>query len=232
MIRKTIFAVAVNDAKVIHTGIKFEIGNGEIKLVAVDGFRLAIRTEKIEYTGDPLSFVVPAKTLNEAVKLCEDTDTVSISVAKRHIIFEIGDYSIISRLLDGEFLNYKEAIPKNVSTEVKVNVKMFIDSIERTSLLISDKLKSPLRCIFDENQIKISTVTSNGSANDKIPAVIDGSRTEIGFNNKYLLDALKVCDCDEVKVTLNGPLSPITVTPPDGDAFLFLVLPVRLKNEG
>lgn len=231
MVKQTIFAVSKNDTKIVHTGIKFEIKRGQIRLIAVDGFRLAIRTEKIKYTGDDMSFIVPAKTLNEVIKLIDNCDVISMNIARRHIIFEIGNYSIISRLLDGEFLDYNAAIPKSLTTEVKVDVKTFIDSIERTSLLITDRLKSPLRCIFDENSIRISTVTSLGTANDRLSCITEGNRVEIGFNNIFLLDALKACSIDEVKITLNGPLSPITIVPPEGDNFLFLVLPVRLKNE-
>ncbi len=231
MVKQTIFAVSKNDTKIVHTGIKFEISRGHIKLIAVDGFRLAIRTEEIKYTGEDMTFIVPAKTLNEVIKLIENADVISMNVAKRHITFEIGNYSFISRLLDGEFLDYNAAIPKSLTTEVKVNTKMFIDSIERTSLLITDRLKSPLRCVFDENLIKISTVTSLGTANDKLMCQTEGNRVEIGFNNIFLLDALKACNIDDVKITLNGPLSPITIVPPEGDSFLFLVLPVRLKNE-
>ncbi len=231
MVRQTIFAVSKNDTKIVHTGIKFEITRDQIRLVAVDGFRLAIRTEQIKYSGEDMSFIVPAKTLSEVIKLIDNCEVISMNIAKRHIIFEVGNYSIISRLLDGEFLDYNSAVPKSLTTEVNVNVKTFIDSIERTSLLITDRLKSPLRCIFDENMIKISTVTSLGTANDKLACKTEGNRVEIGFNNIFLLDALKACSLDEVKITLNGPLSPITIVPPEGDNFLYLVLPVRLKNE-
>lgn len=231
MIKKTIFAVAVNDSKIVHTGLKFEITRGQIKVIAVDGFRLAIRTEKIDYSGDDISFIVPAKTLSEVIKLMEISDVVSMNVGKRHIIFEVGNYSIISRLLDGEFLDYNAAIPNSQTTEVQVNVRMLMDSIERTSLLITDRLKSPLRCIFEDNIVKISTITSLGMAHDKVFADITGERVEIGFNNRFLLDALKACDNDDIKIRLNGPLSPIIIVPPEEDNFLFLILPVRLKNE-
>lgn len=231
MVRQTIFAVSTNDTKMVHTGVKFEISADKLRLVAVDGFRLAIRTEEIKYSGEELSFVVPSKTLSEVVKLLDSSEVVSVNVAKRHIIFEIGSYSIISRLLDGEFLDYNAAVPKKFSTNVTVNVKTFVDAIERTSLLITDRLKSPLRCVFDDNVIKISTTTSLGTANDRIPAKVEGERVEIGFNNRFLLDAFRACSLDEVKVTLNGSLSPITIVPPEGDKFLFLVLPVRLRNE-
>lgn len=233
MIRQTIFAVAVNDSKVIHTGVKFEIEAHSLRLIAVDGFRLAIRNEAIDYDGDDLSFVVPSKTLAEVMKLIGDEDdAVSLGVGKRHIIFEIGSYRVVSRLLDGEFLDYRNAVPTVSSTQVRVNTKLLMDSIERTSLLITDRLKSPVRCVFDDATIKISSITALGSANDRVEAAVDGKRVEIGFNNRFLLEALKVCDTDEVLIKLNGAVSPIVLLPPQGDSFLFLVLPVRLKNEG
>ncbi|MBQ7545990.1 MAG: DNA polymerase III subunit beta [Clostridia bacterium] len=233
MIRQTIFSVAVNENKVVHTGIKFEIEPGEIKLIAVDGFRLAVRKEAIDYSGDPISFIVPAKTLSEVVKLFsgEEDATVSIGVGKRHIVFEIGSFTVVSRLLDGEFLNYRSAIPNLVSTTVRVQTQALIDSIERTSLIITDKIKSPLRCNFEDDLIRISSTTSLGTANDKIAAEITGSPVEIGFNNRFLLEALRVCDTDEVFLQLNGSVAPILIVPPQGDSFLFLILPVRLKAE-
>ncbi len=233
MIRQTIFAVATNDTKVVHTGIKFEIGDNLIKLVAVDGFRLAIRKEVINYSGESSTFIVPSKTLSEVIKLFNsDTETVSISVGKKHIVFEIGSYSVVSRLLDGEFLNYNSAIPVECSTTVVINNKKFIDSIERISLIITDKIKSPLRCSFKDNSVKLSSTTALGSANDVVDAVIDGSSVDIGFNNRFLIEALRVCDTDEVKILLNGSVAPILIVPPQGDSFLFLILPVRIKSEG
>ncbi len=232
MVRQTIFAAAVNDNKIVHTGIKIEIDERIIKLIAVDGFRLAIRKEAINYEGDSISFVVPAKTLAEVVKLITDDDAIiSIGVGKRHIVFEINGYSVVSRLLEGDFLNYKTAIPTNSTTTVKVNTRMFIESIERTSLIISDKITSPIRCLFNENNIKVSSSTAVGTANDKINAIITGDTVEIGFNNRFLLEALRVADTDEVKIELNGAVSPILILPPENDNFTFLVLPVRLKAE-
>ena len=232
MIRKTIFSAAIKDSKIVHTGIKFEIEENHIRLIAVDGVRLAIRNEAINYSGDSLSFVVPAKTLSEVVKLMNNEDgEVSISVGKRHIIFNVDGYEIISRLLDGEFLNYKAAIPSTTKTVINVNTRSLIDSIDRTSLIITDKIKSPVKCVFEDNLIKMSSITSLGTANDKLPAQIEGDSCTIGFNNKYMLDALRVCDTDEIRVMLNGSVSPILIVPPEGDEFIFLILPVRLKNE-
>lgn len=232
MIRQTIFAVAVTDSKIVHTGIKFEIEDGILKLIAVDGFRLAIRSEPINYSGEFITFIVPSKTLSEAVKLFKDeVDTISLSVGKKHIVFEIGNYNVVSRLIDGEFLNYKAALPTVSSTTVKADTRNLIECIERISLIITDKSKSPLRCDFKENNIRISSTTALGSANDDVPVEITGPDVEIGFNNKFLIEALRVCDTDEVNILLNGAVSPILILPPDGDSFIFLILPVRLKTE-
>lgn len=235
MVKQTIFAVAVTDQKVVYTGIKFEIADGEIKLIALDGFRMAIRTEKIDYHGEDISFIVPAKTMAEIMKLSlenseEEENLISIGIGKRHIIFEVNGYSVISRLLEGEFLNYKSTIPLSVATNVEVDTKSLIDSIERTSLIITDRNKSLINCVFDTDFIRISSITSIGTASDKVCADIDGNRVEIGFNNRYLLDALKACNTDRVKIQLNGAVSPILILPTEGDSFIFLVLPVRLKK--
>ena len=231
MIKQTLFAVADTDSKPIHTGTLFEIKEGIIRLVSVDGYRLALRREKVN-CDEELYFVVPGKTLSEVLKLLSDEEkNLTVTVGRRHIIFEIDEYSVISRLLDGEFLDYNAAIPAAFTTEVEVQTRSFIDSVERVSLLITDRLKSPVRCIFDDNEIKISCTTSIGKANDELMALIRGDAVEIGFNNRYLLDALRNTDTDEVRVQLNGPLSPMKVLPKEGDSFLFLVLPVRLKAE-
>ena len=232
MIRKTIFSAAIKDAKVVHTGVRFEIEENHLRLVAVDGVRLAIRNETVAYTGEELKFVVPAKTLSEVVKLLEDDESkVNISVGKRHITFKIGAYDIISRLLDGEFLNYKSAIPSTTKTIVKVNTADFLESLDRTSLIITDRIKSPIKCVFANGEIKMSSNASIGASSDKISAEIEGDDCTVGFNNKYMIDVLRVCDTDEVRIMLNGPVAPILVVPTEGESFIFLILPVRLKNE-
>lgn len=230
MIRQTIFAVADTDEKPINTGTLFDIKNGEINLVSVDGYRLAKRTEKIAEQDCNIKFVVPGKTLSEILKLIPDSDDeIKISVGKKHIIFTNEKYCIISRLLEGDFLDYNSAIPTEKTTELLINTKEFIESVERASLVITDRLKSPIRCIFSENEAKISCITALGRANDEFPVTTTGKDLEIGFNNKYLLDALKNSDTDQIKVHVNGPLSPFKILPTDGESFVFLVLPVRLK---
>lgn len=231
MIRQTLFAIAESDAKPIHQGSLFNMEKGVLDVVSVDGYRLAKRSEPIQFEED-LSFVVPGKTLSEILKLIKDSDDpVEISAGRRHILFKIDNYTVISSLLEGEFLNYKAAIPPDSQTEVVLKTREAINSVERVSLLITDRLKSPVRCLFSDNELKLNCTTSMGRASDQLDVEMTGQSVEIGFNNRYLLEALRNTECDEVKVQLGGPLSPMKVVPKDGDSFLFLVLPVRLKSE-
>ena len=230
MIRQTLFAVAENDARPVHTGTLFELEPEKLRLVSVDGYRLAIREEPIPCSLKT-SFVVPGKTLGEILKLLGDEDEeIELQIGRRHILFHIKNYTVVSRLLEGEFLDYRAALPKDSSTEVRVSVQNFIKSVERVSLLITDRLKSPVRCVFGDDGIHVSCSTAIGRANDRLKAEISGEAVEMGFNNRFLLDALRNTECDEVRILLNGPLSPMRVFPPDGESFLFLVLPVRLKS--
>ena len=205
MIMQTLFAVADNEAsKPVYTGLKFE-----------------------------MTFIVPKKTIREFVKIIdpESDENISINIGKRHIVFDIKNYSIISRLLDGEFLDYTNAVPKTITTTVLINTKDAIDCIEKTLPVIENNQKNPIRCLFDGDQMRVSTVSSLGRVVDYTHANTSGNRVEIGFNSKFVLDALNAADTDEVKIELNGPVSPVKVMPLEGDNFLFLVLPMRLRNE-
>lgn len=231
MIRQTLFAVADSTAKPIHQGSLFKIENGNLDVVSVDGYRLALRRESINYANNT-EFVVPGKTLSEVLKLLKDSEgEVEICPSRRHILFRIDNYTVISALLEGEFLDYKSALPKDKKTEVTVSTRTMIESVERVSLLITDRLKSPVRCVIGEDIVKLFCTTTMGRATDQISAEISGDQLEIGFNNKYLLDALRAAETDEVRLQLGGPISPMLVLPKEGDAFSFLVLPVRLRSE-
>ena len=235
MIRQTIFAVAVNpDTKPIHTGVKFEISGGELRLVAIDGFRLAVRREAIAYDGEELNFVVPPKALGEIMKMASDgEEEVRVAVGRRHIVFDIGRYHMVSRLLDGEFMNYQAAIPAAFKTEAAADTRGLIAAIERISLIITEKIRSPIRCdiLPGEGRLEFSCATGVGTARDSVGADIAGEGFEVGFNNRFLLDALRACDTDQVRVHFNGAVQPVVILPPEGDAYLFMVLPVRLKND-
>ena len=230
MIRQTLFAVAQTDARPVHTGTQFEIEQDSLRLVSVDGSRLAMRCEPIG-SSEASQFVVPGKTLGEVLKLLKDEDIpMSLAVGRRHIVMEIDGYAVISRLLDGEFLPYRKAIPQQVTSTIRVNTRELISAVERASLVINDRLKSPLICDFRDGSINVSCTTPLGSASDRIDANIEGNPEEMGFNSRFLLDALKNAETDEVRIELGGALSPMKVLPVTGESFLFLVLPVRLKK--
>lgn len=231
MIRQTLFAVAPLDSgKPVHTGTLFEAEEGLLRLVSVDGSRLAVRMEPVKVS-EPMKFVVPGKTLGEVLKLLRDEDTpVFMAVGRRHIVLQIDGYAVISRLLDGEFMAYRKALPTSSITTLRVNTREMIDAVERVSLVVNDRVKSPLVCTFSEGEAAFSCSSSIGSATDRIPCQMTGEAVEIAFNSRFLLDALKNSEADEVRVELGGPLSPMQMLPVSGDNFLFLILPVRLPK--
>lgn len=230
MVETTLFAVSQDDKKPAHTGELFSIQTDKLTVVALDGYRLAIIEKKVEATKD-IDIIVPAKTVGEVVKLFGDEDdVVHIAANRRFVVFSTQSYTVISRLIEGEFLDYKRVIPEGHKTRVVVDVRDFINTIERASLIITERLKNPLRVTFDGN-ITVRCQTALGKVVDELPAEIEGEPVEIGFNNRYLLDALRNSRCDKLAFEISGPLSPVKVLPVEGGDFLFLVLPVRFKND-
>ena len=231
MIRQTIFAVSQTDSgHPVHKGTLFEIQNNMLNLVSLDGARLAIRSEPIQ-SEENMKFVIPRKTLSELLKLLDDEEApTSIVVGKRHVLIEVGGYVMISRLLDGDFLAYRKAILPQVSTTIRANTRELMQSVSRASIVINDRVKSPLICEFKDSQIRVSCSTPLGSASDIMPARIDGKEEVMSFNNQFFMEALKNTETDEVRIELNGSLSPMKILPPEGDSFLFLVLPVRMPG--
>lgn len=230
MINMTSYAVSQSENKPIFTGELFDIEDGKFTLVAIDGFRLAIRTESIG-TNEKYHFVVPKKALQEVSNLLSDDDKeCTISVNERHIIFEINNFFVISRLLEGAFHNYKLSIPNGFKTEVFVNKKDFYSSLERCSLIINEKNKSPIRCEVSGGVMKINCKTSVGRVNDAVAADIKGEGVTIGFNNKLVLEALRAAEGDKVRIRFNGAMKVIEILPPMGEDYIFLVMPIQLKG--
>lgn len=229
MIRQTIYAVSESTTKPIYTGSYFKVKDKVLTIVAIDGYRMAIRKENIDSDSDN-SFVIPKKTQSEVLKLItDDENDVEIIIGQRHTMFKVNSFYVISRLIEGEFIDYNSTIPKGNETQAVVNTREITSAVERMSLLASEKIPSPVRCVFSNNEISLTCKTTMGKANDAIRTNIAGSDVEIGFNNRYLLDALKNCDTDEIKIVLNGPLSPMIVEPVKSDNFLYLVVPMRIS---
>ena len=231
MISGTIFAVSENQARPIHTGVLFEVDNDSITSVAVDGYRLALRRylpeESLERT---LKFVAPAAALKEVEKILGDTDDpATFYPGSKHILFTIGDATLVCRILEGEFLDWRRVLPQNNPVKLVGNVSRLTDSIERVGLVISEKLKSPVRCKFGDNAAELRTISTIGEAYDVCPIAGDGKDMEIGFNCKYLLDALRAVPDSECTLEMINGLSPIVLNPTEGNRYSYMVLPVRLK---
>ena len=233
LISGTIFAVSENQGRPIHTGVKFEVSDNAITAIAVDGFRLARRTyHPEEATGRELSFVVPAAGLKEVEKILTDSeDDAAFTLGTKHILFQVGNATLVCRLLEGEFLDWRRVVPSNCPIKLVANVSDLASSVERVGLIVSEKYKSPVRCVFSHQELLMRTSTTIGAAEDRCSIAGDGKELEIGFNVRYLADALRVVPSDEVTLELTNGLSPIVLTPVDEKYdFSYMVLPVRIKN--
>ena len=233
LISGTIFAVSENQGRPIHTGVKFEVEGDRISAIAVDGFRLARRTYHMEEPdGRTVSFVVPAASLKEVEKIVSDCDEIAaFTLGSKHILFEIGNATLICRLLEGDFLDWRKVVPTNCPVKLVANVADLSGSMERVGLIVSEKYKSPVRCVFSDQVLQLRTNTTIGAAEDRCVIAGDGKELEIGFNVRYIADALRVIPSEEVVLELTNGLSPIVMTPVDDKHdFSYMVLPVRIKN--
>lgn len=242
LIGGTIFAVSENQARPIHTGCLVEVSDDTVTMVAVDGFRLARRTYRMDTPTDKmLKFVVPAAALKEVEKILGDSDeTMALTLGAKHILFEIGGATLVCRILEGDFLDWRRVVPTNHPIVLTANVQELMASIERVGLIVSEKFKSPVRCLFQNNAAAFRTLTTIGQAQDGCSLSGDGGDLEIGFNCRYLLDALKAVPTEYVQLELSNSLSPIVFTPTETDRngsneekiaynYAYMVLPVRLK---
>lgn len=238
LIRNTIAFVSMNEGKKpIQTGELFEIRNGVLNVVASDGHRLAVVKEPIEGSVENKKVVIPGSTLREMLKILKDEDNeVKITVSERHVLFDFGDFKIYTRILEGEFLKY-DAITSAVNTiNVSVEKRDIMNCLERALLLINDDNSKPdnrvpVKFSIAYDRIDISCVTGKGQVNDTVPAKIEGDNLLIGFNCRFMLDALSVCDEDVVKLEMSAPTSGCFIRPADGsNSYIYMVLPVRLYN--
>lgn len=233
MINETTFAISTNESRPVYMGALFEIEQNLLSIVSVDGYRLALRREAVEGYGDDCSFIVPGAALTDLERFCSDSEEkVLMAVGGKYISFTVGDTVILSRLLEGEFLNYRKAIPEAFRVTVKVERTELLQVVERVSLIVDEKVRTPLRLTFNGDAIDFACATPIGRAEDICPCEGDGGGLEIGFNDRYLSDALKAAPADEINVCLNTGSSPCILVPADGsDSFTYMILPVRLRAD-
>lgn len=232
MIRQTIFSIALEEIRPILTGELFEIKNNELNLVSLDVHRVSIRKTLFDNEVENMMVVIPGKTLSEISKILstdEDSD-VTIYFTSKHILFELENSIVVSRLLEGDFPKYEQIFSKDYETLVKVNKRDLLMSIDRASLMSRESKKNPIKITINENSMVITSNTELGNVYEEIDINKEGKELEIAFNPKYLIDALKVIDEEEVYLQFTNSLNPCIIRQVDGDDFKYLVLPIRIRG--
>ena len=238
MIRKTIFAVSVEENRPIFTGCLFEVINNSLNVVAIDGFRMGWVSNRLNNPNNNFKAVIPGKTLNEVNKIILDSfDSIKIGVSKNQAVFEMENCKIVTRLLDGEFLNYVSVIPNNWETRIRVNKNILQNCFERVSLISSSSIekekKYPVKISIEVGKIVISCTNQTGDAKEDIYTETEGKDLEIGVNPKYFLDALKAIEDEEIYVTFGSNISPCVIKPIEEEIrnYTYMILPIRMKEE-
>lgn len=233
MINQTIFSVSTSETRPLYMGILFEVGESDLTLVAVDGYRLAKRNETLENAKmQPCSFVIPGTSLSEVERLCnsDGENRVIIALGEKHASFAMGNTVLITRRLEGEFMNYRKSIPTSFRYELVVEREELIRVIDRISLVIKDKQSSPIKMIAEDGNIQFYCTTSFGHAEDSIICEGTGEGIKVGFNDRYFMDALKAASDEKIRISMNTPSAPIVIEGEEGGNYLYMVLPVRLRE--
>ena len=235
MIRKTIFAVSTEENRPIFTGCLFEVKDNKLNVVAVDGYRLAIKSNCINEKANNFSSVIPGKTLNEVNKIISDSfDNIKIGISKNQALFEMENCKIVTRLLDGEFLKYSNAIPQTWETRIKVNKSELQNCFERIILIsassIEKEKKYPVKINIEIGKITISCANQTGDAKEELYIETEGKELEIGFNPRFFLDALKVIDDEEIYIEFGTNRSPCVIKPIENGDYQYMILPIKMKE--
>lgn len=234
LINQISFASAqVDMGRPVLMGTKLEIEEGKLTASALDGARLAAKWINIDYSGAPIDCVIPTRALTDFGKIIKPEDEeVKISLSKNFVLLEIGSCRFVSRLLEGEFVDFRKFIPTDILFETVINKNEFVASLERAALVIDDNAaKSPVKLKFMGNKMTVFCMTVRGKVNDtvEISTVLE-EPFEIGFNHKYVLDALRNSECDEIIMQFTGDVKPAVIKSTEDDSnFIFIVTPVRLK---
>ncbi len=230
MIKHTIFSVSTDEVRPILTGVLFEVAGDKVSMVALDGFRMAVKSCTIISDSD-FKAVIPGKCLSEIGKILEDSEEpVNFYFTRNQIMVSINNTVIISRLLEGEFINYKQIIPNEYKIKIKVNTDKLIDSCERAALFAKDSSNNMIKFEIIDDLMIINSNSLNGDVHEEIKINKEGNDIEIAFNAKYFIDALKVIESEEIDIEFTTNISPSIIRPCDGTGYLYLVLPARFKK--
>jgi len=231
MIRQVGFSVSSDDNRPIFTGVLMEIEKGTIKLVATDTHRLAYRLGNIGEKETDLvkSVIIPGKTLNELNRIMSgEDDDLKIAFGDNQVVFEMPGIRFISRLIEGQFPNYKQVIPQGCKSKIKIKTRDLLESTERASLLAKEGSNVVRFSVEKNNMIISSNSPEIGKIEEQIPVETEGEETQIAFNSRYIIDVLKVIDAEEILLELTGSLSPGIIKPADNENYIYLILPIRI----
>ena len=231
MIRQTIFSIAVNENNRIMTGELFQIQDNKLKIVSLDGHRIAIRTMELKKEYEDRKVIVPGKTLNEISKILsgEIDDQVSIFFSENHIVFEFYDTVVVSRLIEGEYFRIDQMLSSDYETKVQINRRELLNCIDRATLLIREGDKRPIIIHVGDDSMELKIDSAMGSMNEQIDIEKQGKDILIGFNPKFLMDALKVIDDETISIYLMNPKAPCFIRDDEG-RYTYLILPVNFNQ--
>jgi DNA polymerase-3 subunit beta len=231
MIHETIFAVAVEETRPILTGALLEVEGEDANMVCLDGYRLAWRKEELPGSNMSQKIVIPGKSLSEVSKIMLDQDQpVSITFSDHHILFDMGYTRVVSRILEGEFINYRQIIPEDYKSRVKINTEILTSSIERASLIAREGKNNLIKFNLLEEKLIITSNSQAGDVYEEIPILLEGKELDIAFNAKYFLDILKVIEDDEIYLDFTMNTSPCVVRPINSKHYTYMLLPVRIYS--
>ena len=232
-IRQTIFSISPNDSNKMMAGELLEVKENILKVVSLDGHRISIRNIALKESYESHKVIVPGKTLSEISKILsgDNEKEVQIFFSKNHILFEFDDTMVVSRLIDGEYFKIDHMLSSDYETRVKVNKREFMDSIDRSMILIRDSDRKPIILNVEDSNVNLKVRSTIGSMNADVSAYKAGKDIMIAFNPKFLLDALRVIDDEEVELYMMNPKSPCFIKDEEG-TYIYLILPVNFINEG
>ena len=231
LIRQTIFSISDNENNKLMTGELFEVNNNKLTVVSLDGHRISIRNVELEGENDPVKVVVPGKTLSDISKILsgELNDMVNIYFTDKHILFEMEKTKVVSRLLEGEYYRINRMLSPDYETKIVLNKKEFFSCIDRATLLIKESDKRPIILTIGENQMELQVSTSIGSMKEEMEINRSGKDIMIGFNPKFLMDALRVIDDEEITIYMVNPKAPCFIKD-EKESYIYLILPVNFNH--
>ncbi|MCT4584720.1 MAG: DNA polymerase III subunit beta [Peptostreptococcaceae bacterium] len=230
MIKQTVFAISQDETKPLLMGELLEINDSKMSLVAIDGYRLAIKSGDIKNSIGNNKVVIPGKTLNEVNRILSLDDKVfKMALTSKHALFLVDDTKIITRLLEGEFLNYKQIIPSEYNLKVKVNTKSLLRSIERASLLAKEGKNNLVKFLIKDNVLVITSNSEIGNVHEEVNIELEGEDLEIAFNSRYLIEVLKIVESEEIVMEFSTNVSPCIIKNVEFDDYIYLLLPVRIN---